>query len=92
MAALKGRAESRGVVDQKGRFQHILTVLQFHVVMVDKAPVAAEIVDVLIHQHAGTKLWRKLIPVFLSDNLPQQACQIAGTVFIAAFGQNHREV
>ena len=48
MTALKRRAERQGVVGQKGCFQHILTMLQLQVIVVDKAPALAEIVDVLI--------------------------------------------
>jgi len=61
MAALEGSAAFGSVIDQKGRFQYILAVLQFHVVMVDKAVNAAEVIGVLIDQHASIELGRKLI-------------------------------
>lgn len=48
MTALKSGAERRGVVGQKGCFQHVLTMLQLQIIMVDEAAVLAESVDVLI--------------------------------------------
>lgn len=56
VAALKGRAEGGGIVDQKRRFQYILTVLQFQIIVVNKSVAAADVIDMFIDQHTGTEL------------------------------------
>ena len=56
VAALEGGAEGGGVVGKERRLQHILTVLQLHIVVIQKA--AARAVDVFISQDADVELGR----------------------------------
>lgn len=56
VTALKRRAKGSRIVCEEGCLQYILTVLQFQIVVVYKTAVAVDVIDVLIHQHAGTEL------------------------------------
>lgn len=67
VATLKGRAEGRGVVDQKCRFQHILTVLQFQIIVVNKSVSVADVIDMFIDQHTGTELLGGVFPDIPSE-------------------------
>ena len=70
VTALKGRAESGTVVGEKRRFQHILTVFQFQIIVVGEAALAARGIDVLVDQNAGVKLWQGLVPEMRPYGIP----------------------
>ena len=56
-------------------------MLQLQVIVVDKAPALAEIIDVLIHQHAGVKPRLIVFRKFPINRVPQQSRQEAGSLF-----------
>ena len=57
-------------------------MLQLQVIVVDKAPALAEIVDVLIHQYAGVKSRLIMLRKCPMNRIPQQSCQEAGAVIV----------
>ena len=91
VAALKGRAEGRGVVDQKCRFQHILTVLQFQIIVVNKSVAATDVIDMFIDQHTGTELWEECFLIFPPDRIPKQTGEKSGAISICALRQHRRQ-
>ena len=69
VAALEGGAEGGGIVGEERRLQHILAVLQFQVVVVQKA--AARAVDMFIGQDADVELGRQPVRKRLADGCAQ---------------------
>ena len=57
-------------------------MLHLQVIVVDKAPALAEIVDVLIHQYAGVKSRLIMLRKCPMNRIPQQSCQEAGSVIV----------
>ena len=57
-------------------------MLQLQVIVVNKAPALAEIVDVLIHQHAGAKPRLIVLRKCPMNRIPQQSCQEVGSVIV----------
>lgn len=57
-------------------------MLQLQVIVVDKAPALAEIVDVLILQYAGVKSRLIMLRKCPMNRIPQQSCQEAGSVIV----------
>ena len=82
MAALKRRAKGSRIVCEEGCLQYILTVLQFQIVVVGKTATAAYIIDVLIHQHAGTELRLIMLWKGPTNGIPQQSGKKPGAVSI----------
>ena len=57
-------------------------MLQLQVIMIDKAHASAEIVDVLIHQHAGVKPRLIVLRECPMNRITQESCQEAGSVIV----------
>ena len=82
MAALKRRAKCSRIVCEEGCLQYILTVLQLQIVVVDKAATVADVIDVLIHQHAGTELRMVMLWKGPTNGIPQQSGKKPGAVSV----------
>ena len=66
-------------------------MLQLQIVVVDKTAAAADVVDVLIHQHAGTELRLVMFQEGSVDGIPQQSGKKAGAVSVIPPGHYSRE-
>ena len=91
VTALKRRAKGSRIVCKEGCLQYILTVLQFQIVVVGKTATAAYIIDVLIHQHAGTELRMVMLREGPADGIPQQSGKKPGAVSIIPPGHHSRK-
>ena len=82
VAALEGRTQGRGIVGEESRLQHILTVFQFQVVVVQKAAAAVPVIDVLIDQDAGVELGRQPVRERPADGMAQGGSQVTAPVVV----------
>ena len=57
-------------------------MLQLQIIVVDKTPALAEIVDMLIRQYAGVKSRLIVLRKCPMNRIPQQPCQEAGAVIV----------
>ena len=86
VTALKRRAKGSCIVCEEGYLQRILTVLQLQIVVVDKTATAAEVIDVLIDQHAGMELRLIMFREGPANGIPQQSGKKPGAVSVSPAG------
>ena len=91
VTALKRRAKGSRIVCEEGCLQYILTVLQLQIVVVNKTAAAADVIDVLVYQHAGMELRLVMFRKCPMDGSPQQSGKKPGAVSVIPPGHHPRK-